>query len=289
MAERHPTTRTKAGGLMAQLADVVPLPDRSRRAVPTATTAPTLGRTLTSANRRLGGALSSIGTAATEGVRAATQRLTEEPSGATDDWGRDPVLVRNIMFLAQLRWNVSTGGDQHLPKRKGALVVVNSPRFSNSAVFTAFAISEAIDRPVRYVSTGGVLPLPLLGRRIGGLIDHPDEVAGALRADEIVVLGADGARGLRSVGPVDHTLIGAALATSKRVFPAATTSTPFARRARVEIGRATAPPRKRRGPLTELELADRVRSDVGDLLEELGELSTGTAFDWLPMAGLGGN
>ena len=89
--------------------------------------------------------------------------------------------------------------------------------------------------------------------------------------------------------PVDHTVIGADLATSTRVFPAAATSTPFARRARVEVGRATHPPRRRRGPLTELELADRVRSDVHALLTEMGELGTGTAFDWLPMAGMGGS
>ena len=83
-------------------------------------------------------------------------------------------------------------------------------------------------------------------------------------------------------------MIGAALATSTRVFPAATTSSPFARRARVEIGPATRPPRKRRGPLTELELADRVRSDIHDLLTEMGELNTGTPFDWLPLTGIGG-
>jgi len=274
------------------LADVVPMPDRSATGdAPRAAASPrrSLGRTLALANAHVSDAIDAIGTTATEGVRAATRRLTDEPRGATDDWGRDPVLVRNIMFLAQLRWNVSTGGDQHLPKRRGALIVVNSPRFSNSAMFTAFAISEAIDRPVRFVARRELLPVTAFDQRIGGLQDHPDEVAGALRADEIVVLGADPTNGLRSVGSVDHTLIGAALATSTRVFPAATTSTPFARRARVEISKATRPPRKRRGPLTELELADRVRDDVHALLTEMGELGTGTAYDWLPMAGMGGS
>lgn len=271
---------------MSELADVLPMPVRPNPESDRSETS--LGRAVTSANRRVGQFVGAVASTTNSGVRAATNRLTEEPRGATDDWGRNPVLVRNMMMLAQLRWDVSTGGDQHLPKQRGALVVVNSPRMSNSAIFTAFAISEAIDRPVRFVAKRELLPVTAIDRRIGGLQDHPDEIAGALRADEVVVLGAAPTNGLRSVGAVDHTLIGAALATSTRVFPAATSSTPFARRARVEIGTATHPPRKRRGPLTELELAERVRSDVHDLLDEMGNLGTGTPLDWLPLAG-GGN
>jgi hypothetical protein len=250
-----------------------------------------LGRTVTRTRGRVNDAVSttvtSITGAATDGVRAASRRLTEEAHDATDDWGRDPVLVRNMMLLAQLRWDVSTGGDQRLPKNSGALIVVNAPRLSRSALFTAFAVSEAIDRPVRFV---GRRDLPVLGavdRRVGGLLDHPDEVAGALRANQIVVIGAAPSSRLRNVGAVDHTLIGAALATKTRVFPAATTSSPFARHARVEIGVATRPPRRRRGPLTELELADRVRFDIGELLSEMGDISTGTPLDWFPLSGIG--
>lgn len=250
-----------------------------------------LGRTVTRTQRRVSDAVetavTSITDVATEGVRAATRRLTEEPADGTDDWGRDPVLVRNMMLLAQLRWDVSTGGDQRLPKRSGALIVVNAPRLSRSALFTAFAVSEAIDRPVRFVGRRDFPVLNALDRRVGGLIDHPDEVAGALRANEIVVIGATPSGGLRKVGSVDHTLVGAALATNTRVFPAATTSSPFARRARVEIGTATRPPRQRRGPLTELELADRVRFDIGELLSEMGDISTGTPLDWFPLSGIG--
>lgn len=271
---------------MAELADVLPLP--SRPGVGSDRPAPSFGDAVSGTNRRVSSFVGALASTATTGVRAATSRLSGEPRDATDDWGRDPVLVRNMMMLAQLRWDVTTGGDQHLPKQRGALVIVNSPRMSNSAIFTAFAISEAIDRPVRFVAKRELLPVTVLDRRIGGLLDHPDEIAGALRADEVVVLGAAPTNGLRSVGVIDHALVGAALATSTRVFPAATSSTPFARRARVEIGTATHPPRKRRGPLTELELADRVRSDVHDLLDEMGDLGTGTPLDWFPLAG-GGN
>ncbi len=245
----------------------------------------TLGRTVTRTgdflSTQLGSAVGSITEATTIGVRAATRRLTEEGGNATDDWGRDPVLVRNVMLLAQLRWDVSTGGDQRLPKRKGALIVVNSPRFMLTPIFTAFAISEALDRPVRYVGRPDDNFVGALGRRLGGLLDHPDEVAGALRSDELVVLGAHHVAGSRTVGVVDHTIVGAALATGTRVFPTATSSNPFTRGARVEIGTATRPPKGRRGPLAELELADRIRSDIGGLLSEMGDV-TGTPLDWLP-------
>lgn len=275
----------------SQHASVTELPGAAaRRRGRTLDVAPTrhaLGRTVTRTNRVVNTAIGSIAGAATSGARAATRRLTEEPLGATDDWGCDPALVRNIMLLAQLRWDVSTGGDQHLPKRAGALIVVNSPRFSASPLFAAFAISEAIDRPVRFVGRSDTDVRGSFSRRIGGLLNHPDELAGALRAQQVVVMAAGSAAGTRHVGTVDHTLIGAALATGTRVFPAAATSTPFARHARLEIGSSTRPPRKRRGPLAELELAGRLQTDIAMLLEEMGDISTGTVLDWLPLSGIG--
>jgi hypothetical protein len=83
-------------------------------------------------------------------------------------------------------------------------------------------------------------------------------------------------------------MVGAALSAGVSVYPAATSSSPFGRAARLEIGPASKSTRKRRGPLAELELADRVRVDIAMLLDELGELNTGTPLDWLPLSGLGG-
>jgi len=245
--------------------------------------ATTVGRTVT----RTGSSVAdAIATPITDSVRAATRRLTEEPAGATDDWGRDPVLVRNVMMAARLRWNVSTGGDHRLPKRRGSLVVVNSQRLWFAPIVTAFAISEAVDRPVRFVGRPDDDLFGALARRLGGLLDHPDEVAGALYADELVVLGANSSSGPRQVGAVDHAIVGAALLAGVKVFPAATTSSPFGRRARVEIGTAMRAPRHRRGPLTELEMADDLGVAIHNLLTELGDIATGTPLDWLPLSGL---
>jgi hypothetical protein len=211
-------------------------------------------------------------------------RVGDVPAGMVDDWGRDPSLVTAVTRLANVRWDVSVGGSQYLPRRMGALIVVNARRFALSPIYAALALGETIHRPVRFVGRPDTAPVGAFSRRIGGLLDHPDEVAGALAGGQLVVMGADHG----AIGRVDHTLVGAALSVGVSVYPAATSSSPLRRAARLEIGPASKSSRKRRGPLSELELADRVRVDIAMLLDGLGELHTGTPLDWLPMSGLGG-
>jgi len=221
-------------------------------------------------------------------LASSATRLTDEQAGIVDDWGRDPALVRTMMQLARVRWDVAVGGDQHLPRRKGALIVVNTRQFALAPIFAAFSISEAVDRPVRFVGRPDSAPIGAFSRRIGGLLDHPDEVAGALIAGQLVLMGAAHREEVRQVGVVDHALVGSALAAGVSVYPAATSSSPFTRNARVEIGPASKSSQKRRGPLSELELADRVRMDIGLLLDEFGDVRTGTPLDWIPLSGFGG-
>jgi len=249
--------------------------------------AATLGRVVSlpvSGSARAGAAV----TRAPSGVEATVTRLTTERAGVVDDWGRDAGLVRSMLRFARLRWEVTVGGDQHLPQRDGALVLVNTRRLSLTPIFSAFAISEAVDRPVRFVGRPDVAPVGAFARRIGGLLDHPDEVAGALAAGELVVAGAEPHKHRGETGVVDHALIGAALAAGVCVFPAATSSSPIGRSARVEIGPASRRTRTRRGPLAEYELAARVRVDIDDLLDAIGEDRNRTPLDWLPLGGRGG-
>lgn len=212
-------------------------------------------------------------------------RVGDVPAGMVDDWGRDPGLVATVMRLANVRWDVSVGGSQYLPRRKGALIVVNTRRLALSPIYAALALGSTLNQPVRFVGRPDTAPVGAFSRRIGGLLDHPDEVAGALAGGQLVVMGAEHG----TVGRVDHTLVGAALSVGVAVYPAATSSSPLRRAARLEIGPASKASRKRRGPLAELELADQVRVDIATLLDELGELRTGTPLDWLPMSGLGGD
>jgi hypothetical protein len=142
---------------------------------------------------------------------------------------------------------------------------------------------------VRFVGRPDVAPTGALARRLGGLLARPDEVAGALRHGELLVMAAAPTIHPRRVGRVDHALIGAAVATRAAVFPAAVTSPPLGRAARIEIGPAVRPGRRRRGPLIELELADQVERRIRRLLDELGGWQAGTVLDWLPRRGMGGS
>lgn len=227
-------------------------------------------------------------TRAASDVNASVTRLADDQSGTVDDWGRDPGLVRLVARASHRRWNVTVGGDQHLPRRKGALIVVNARSFALAPIYSALALSEIVGRPVRFVGRPDTAPVGAFVRRIGGLLDHPDELAGALAAGELVVMAAEHNERLRKVGRVDHALVGAALAAGVQVFPAATLSSPIGRGARLEIGTPSRSPRKRRGPLAELELADRLAHDIEMLLDEMGEIRTGTPLDWLPISGFGG-
>ncbi len=248
----------------------------------------TLGRVVNFPGRdtatRAGAAVSR----AAADLNASVTSLTDEQAGMIDDWGRDPGLVRMIIRASRLRWDVTVGGDQRLPRRKGALIVVNARALALAPIFSALALSEVVNRPVRFVGRPDTAPVGAFVRRIGGLLDHPDEVAGALAAGELVVMGAEHNERLRKVGRVDHALVGGALAAGVQVFPAATTSNPIGRAARLEIGSPSRSPRRRRGPLSELELADQVGRDIELLLAEMGEIRTGTPLDWLPLSGLGG-
>jgi hypothetical protein len=221
-------------------------------------------------------------------LNASVTRLTDEQAGVVDDWGRDPGLVRTMIRASRLRWDVTVGGDQRLPRRKGALIVVNARALALAPIYSALALSEVVDRPVRFVGRPDTAPIGAFLRRIGGLLDHPDEVAGALAAGQLIIMSAEHNERLRKVGRVDHSLVGGALAAGVQVFPAATSSNPIGRAARLEIGPASRSPRRRKGPLSELELADQVGRDIELLLAEMGDIRTGTPIDWLPLSGLGG-
>jgi len=248
----------------------------------------TLGRVVNFPVRDTATRASAVVSRAAADFNASVTRLTDEQAGVVDDWGRDPALVRAMIRAARFRWDVTVGGDQRLPRRKGALIVVNARSRALAPIYSAFALSEAIDRAVRFVGRPDTAPVGAFARRVGGLLDHPDEVAGALAAGELVIMGAAHNERSRRVGRVDHSLVGAALAAGVKVFPAATSSSPIGRAARFEIGEASRSPRRRRGPLTELELADQVGRDIELMLAEMGDIRTGTPLDWLPLGGLGG-
>ncbi|MDQ3738397.1 MAG: hypothetical protein M3337_04425 [Actinomycetota bacterium] len=220
------------------------------------------------------------------------ERTKPDPTASgvhIDGWGRDGIFVQRITTLANMRWHVTLGGVDRLPARAGALIIVNARMYSLAPVFTALALGEATGRPVRFVGRPDTAPVGALMRRLGGLLEHPDEVRNALRAKEVVVIGTGRELHPQRVGRIDHRMVGAAVQERVRVHPAAATSSPFSRNARVEIGAEVNAGRSRRGPLAELELSDAARKRIRNLLEELGGWHTGPLFDWLPMSGMGGD
>ena len=227
-------------------------------------------------------------------MSARVLKLPDSEAGSgngahVDGWGRDDQFVRRVATLGHLRWNITLGGIEYLPARTGALIVVNARKYSLAPIYTALALGEATDRPVRFVGRPDTAPVGAILRRLGGLIEHPDEVRTALRGRQLVVLGTQPTLHPRRVGRIDHRFVGAAVQEKVRVYPAATASSPVGRSARVEIGPDVTPGRRRRGPLAELELSDEVRMRIQALLQELGGFTSGTPLDWLPLSGMGGH
>ncbi|MEP7047765.1 MAG: hypothetical protein ABI949_13845 [Ilumatobacteraceae bacterium] len=204
------------------------------------------------------------------------------PADSVDEWGRDAHLIDLLRPATALRWEVGIGGQHHLPKRGGALLVTNSRRLSLSTVYSALALSRAIGRPVRFGGRPDIAPIGPMMQRLGGLHNDPNEISGALRAGELVIVSAAGTSNPRHAGVVDPSMIATAVLSGVPVFPVASTSTPFGRATRVEIGPQVRPRHKRRGPLAELELAELTQRHIQRVLDGLGGLHTGvTPIDWL--------
>jgi hypothetical protein len=206
-----------------------------------------------------------------------------------DDWGRDETLAGLAARIAVLRWEPTIGGTEAFPKRGAALIVVNSRRFALTPWFVSLALSQRTGRPVRFVGRPDTAPLGAVARRLGGLLSRPDEVRGALRHGQLLVVGATGGLRDRHVGQIDHRLLGPAVEEGVPVIPAAVTTSFSTRNARIEIGRAVRPSRTRRGPLAELELTTQVADRIERMLSEFGDARTGTPLDWLPFNPFGGN
>jgi len=204
------------------------------------------------------------------------------PANSVDEWGRDDHLVRLLAPVMRLRWDAVIGGLEHVPAQRGALLVTNDRRFSYSPLWVALALSDATDRPVRFVGRPDSAPFGAALRRIGALLANPAEVHGALRHGELVVLGTSATTHPRHAGSVDPLIVGAAVTTRSAVLPVASMSTLLNRSARAEIGPVVTARTKRRGPLAEIELAETVQRRLQTMLDELGGAQTGVApIVWL--------
>lgn len=203
------------------------------------------------------------------GAELAMQ-LQRRARGATDvdEWGLDPELVALANPVLGLRWDIEVHGAHQLPAVGGAVLVFNR-RFGISEPWVlARGIRRATGRFVRTVGVVDVAPVGPFVRRFGGVLDRPDEIAGLLRAGQLV--GLPMSRDLRSrerVGELEVDRLEAAIETGAPVVPVALVGREVGRSWRIVVGEPV-PPLEDGGPLAAAELAESTRMAAQVLLDE---------------------
>lgn len=170
--------------------------------------------------------------------------------------------------LFAVRWDIDIDGVDRLPTVGGAVLVFNRRLGISEPWVLARGIRRASGRFVRTVGMPDVAPVGSLLRRFGAVLDRTDEIAGLLRAGQVVGLPMGHSVLTReSAGRLTVERLEAALETESPVLPVALVGRELGRAWRVVIGEPIATHR-RGGPLEALELAEKVRADVQDLLDE---------------------
>ena len=184
-----------------------------------------------------------------------------------DEWGLDPEMVAMADPALSLRWSIEVTGAEHLAAVGGAVLVFNR-RFGISEPWVlARGIRQASGRFVRTVGVPDISPVGPLLRRFGGVLDQTEEIAGLLRAGQLVGLPLAHARRVRDqAGALDVDRLEAAIAAEAPVVPVALIGREAGRRWRIVVGepvRLVKP-----GPLPAVELAEATHAAVQDLLDD---------------------
>ena len=190
-------------------------------------------------------------------------------SYVVDEWGLDTDLVHLLSPAFALRWHVVVEGAERLPDSGPALVVFNRRLGLSEPFVVSRGIRQATGRFVRIAGAPDVAAIGPALRRLGAVLSRPDELAGLLRADQLVGVGlglTPRHRHHAGVPPVE--LLRGATALRVPVFPVAVTGREVGRRWRLAIGPSIDQPASR-GPLALVELGDRARVGVQSLLDEL--------------------
>lgn len=186
-----------------------------------------------------------------------------------DPWGLDADLVEAVSPLVGLRYDVLVDHADRVPAEGPALLVANRRFGMSEAAVLARGIRRSTGRHPRVV---GAPDLPLVGSlasRLGAVLARPDEVAGLLRAGEVVAVLLD-----RDLHPATRAgappvrLVAPAVAARCPVVPVAVLGRELGRFWRVRVGEPVRRTRSR-GPLAAVELAERARAGVQALIDEV--------------------
>lgn len=185
-----------------------------------------------------------------------------------DPWGLDLDLVHALSPVWSVRYDIDVDRPERLPIDGPALLVANRRAGLSEPFVLARGVRLATDRVVRIVGVPDIAPVGPVLRRLGGVLARPDEVAGLLRAGEVV--GVFLARDIRQrahAGAVPTALFCPAFELGVPVVPVALVGREIGREWRVRLGLPVPHPAGR-GPLALAELADRARAGVQELLDE---------------------
>jgi hypothetical protein len=187
-----------------------------------------------------------------------------------DPWGHDPELISLVDPLFGLFVRVRVEGGEHIPA-DGPAIIVASRRFGIAEpVALIRGISRATGRQPRCVGLPDLAPAGPFLRRMGGAIDRPEEVAGLLRAGELVALPLSPAWRNRQKFRAGHLApesLAPALSVAVPVIPVAVIGGELTGRWRVIVGEPVRRP-VTTSPLALAELAESAREAVQALLDE---------------------
>ncbi len=216
-------------------------------------------------------ALPEESTEATDDVLGLLRRRWDG-SYAVDPWGLDPDIVRALSRLSGLRWRVDVVGAAHLPAAGPVALVCNRRLgWSEPGVLVA-ALGRETERHVRPVGCPDLDPLGAVLRRLGALPAHPDDVAGALRADEVVALPTARELVRFRAGTVPIELLASAVESGAAVLPVAVTGWEMGRRWTVRVGEPVDRPHGT-GPRAVAQVAVEVAAGLDGLLVEAASSS----------------
>ena len=185
-----------------------------------------------------------------------------------DPWGLDTDLVQALSPVWSLRYHLEVDHPERLPATGPALLVANRRLGASEPFVLARGVRSATGRHVRCVGVPDVAPVGSVLRRLGGVLARADEVAGLLRAGEVVgVLLDRDVRHRAHAGLVPTELFAPAFDLGVPVVPVALVGREVGRYWRVRLGTPVRHPAGR-GPLAMAELAERARTGVQDLLDE---------------------
>jgi hypothetical protein len=174
-----------------------------------------------------------------------------------DEWGLDRDLVHLTAPFFGLRWSIATDGTTHIPDEGPAVLLFTQQVGLSEPLVVPRGVRLATGRHLRVAGVIDIAPAGTVLRRLGGVLADPDEIAGLIRAGELVGLGF-GRQPLHRGGTehFDVDLLAPAVEAGVPVLPCLVRGFELGRRWKLQVAPpVTVPSRQRRNPDAVLAMA----------------------------------